>query len=57
MDQLILAADDALLTAKRSGRNKIVVARSNQPADHPALQADKAPEQESAPETDQRLTP
>jgi diguanylate cyclase (GGDEF)-like protein len=32
MDQLVLAADDALLTAKRSGRNQIVVARPNPPA-------------------------
>ena len=29
MDQLILAADNALLRAKRSGRNQIVVARPN----------------------------
>ncbi|HEY3510665.1 MULTISPECIES: GGDEF domain-containing protein [Kribbella] len=38
MDQLVLAADDALLTAKRSGRNQIIVARPNPPAitDHPA---------------------
>jgi PleD family two-component response regulator len=26
VDQLVLAADNALLTAKRSGRNKIVTA-------------------------------
>lgn len=32
MDQLILAADNALLTAKRAGRNKIVTARPNPPA-------------------------
>ncbi|NUR96655.1 MAG: GGDEF domain-containing protein [Kribbellaceae bacterium] len=32
MDQLVLAADDALLSAKRSGRNQIVLARPNQPA-------------------------
>jgi diguanylate cyclase (GGDEF)-like protein len=34
MDQLILAADDALLRAKRSGRNQIVVARPNRSEDH-----------------------
>jgi GGDEF domain-containing protein len=32
MDQLILAADNALLTAKRAGRNRIVSARPNPPA-------------------------
>jgi diguanylate cyclase (GGDEF)-like protein len=32
MDQLVLAADNALLTAKRAGRNKIVSARPNPPA-------------------------
>jgi diguanylate cyclase (GGDEF)-like protein len=32
MDQLILAADDALLTAKRAGRNQIVAARPLPPA-------------------------
>jgi diguanylate cyclase (GGDEF)-like protein len=32
MDQLILAADDALLTAKRAGRNQIVAALPNPPA-------------------------
>jgi len=32
MDQLVLAADDALLTAKRAGRNQIVAARPNPPA-------------------------
>ncbi|MGW6278772.1 diguanylate cyclase [Kribbella sp. NPDC055071] len=31
MDQLILAADDALLTAKRDGRNRIVAARPTPP--------------------------
>ncbi|MEU4192567.1 GGDEF domain-containing protein [Kribbella sp. NPDC026611] len=31
MDQLILAADDALLTAKRSGRNQIVAAKPTPP--------------------------
>jgi diguanylate cyclase (GGDEF)-like protein len=31
MDQLILAADDALLTAKRSGRNQIVAAKPSPP--------------------------
>jgi diguanylate cyclase (GGDEF)-like protein len=31
MDQLVLAADNALLTAKRAGRNKIVSARPNPP--------------------------
>jgi diguanylate cyclase (GGDEF)-like protein len=38
MDQLVLAADNALLTAKRAGRNTIVTARPNPPAvgsDHP----------------------
>ncbi|TWD73174.1 diguanylate cyclase (GGDEF)-like protein [Kribbella amoyensis] len=33
MDQLVLAADNALLTAKRAGRNKIVSARPNPPLD------------------------
>ncbi|TDU83122.1 diguanylate cyclase (GGDEF)-like protein [Kribbella voronezhensis] len=32
MDQLVMAADNALLTAKRAGRNKIVSARPNPPA-------------------------
>jgi diguanylate cyclase (GGDEF)-like protein len=32
MDQLVLAADNALLTAKRAGRNKIVSARPAPPA-------------------------
>ncbi|WP_246486292.1 GGDEF domain-containing protein [Kribbella qitaiheensis] len=32
MDQLILAADNALRTAKRAGRNKIVTARPSPPA-------------------------
>jgi diguanylate cyclase (GGDEF)-like protein len=32
MDQLVLAADNALLTAKRAGRNKIVSARPLPPA-------------------------
>jgi diguanylate cyclase (GGDEF)-like protein len=32
MDQLVLAADNALMTAKRSGRNQIVAARPNPPA-------------------------
>jgi diguanylate cyclase (GGDEF)-like protein len=32
MDQLVLAADNALLTAKRAGRNKIVTARPAPPA-------------------------
>ena len=32
MDQLILAADNALLTAKRDGRNRIVAARPNPPS-------------------------
>ncbi len=32
MDQLVLAADNALLTAKRAGRNKIVTARPTPPA-------------------------
>jgi hypothetical protein len=31
MDQLVLAADNALLTAKRAGRNQIVSARPNPP--------------------------
>jgi diguanylate cyclase (GGDEF)-like protein len=52
MDQLILAADDALLTAKRSGRNQIVLARPNHSGDH---LTDEAPE--SAPDADQRLAP
>jgi diguanylate cyclase (GGDEF)-like protein len=34
MDQLILAADNALLTAKRGGRNQIVSARPIPPVDH-----------------------
>jgi diguanylate cyclase (GGDEF)-like protein len=34
MDQLVLAADNALLTAKRSGRNKIVTAASDQSESH-----------------------
>ncbi|TDO55053.1 diguanylate cyclase (GGDEF)-like protein [Kribbella sp. VKM Ac-2571] len=38
MDQLILAADDALLRAKRSGRNQIVVARPNHSSDKVAEQ-------------------
>ena len=33
MDQLVLAADNALLTAKRAGRNTIVSARPNPPLD------------------------
>ncbi|ADB33683.1 diguanylate cyclase [Kribbella flavida DSM 17836] len=33
MDQLVLAADNALLTAKRGGRNQIVSARPNPPLD------------------------
>ena len=32
MDQLILAADNALLSAKRDGRNRIVTARPNPPS-------------------------
>jgi hypothetical protein len=32
MDQLVLAADNALLTAKRAGRNMIVTARPTPPA-------------------------
>jgi diguanylate cyclase (GGDEF)-like protein len=32
MDQLVLAADNALLSAKRDGRNRIVAARPNPPA-------------------------
>lgn len=32
MDQLVLAADNALLSAKRDGRNRIVAAQPNPPA-------------------------
>jgi GGDEF domain-containing protein len=32
MDQLVLAADNALLSAKRDGRNRIVTARPIPPA-------------------------
>ncbi|HET6297553.1 MAG TPA: GGDEF domain-containing protein [Kribbella sp.] len=40
MDQLVLAADNALLTAKRAGRNKIVSARPNPPITEHAEQLD-----------------
>ncbi|MEV6283355.1 GGDEF domain-containing protein [Kribbella sp. NPDC051770] len=37
MDQLVLAADNALLTAKRGGRNQIVSARPGPPLDHQSI--------------------
>ncbi|MEU8224913.1 GGDEF domain-containing protein [Kribbella sp. NPDC048915] len=62
MDRLILAADDALLTAKRSGRNQIVLARPDQlearpEPDSAAAEQSGAATEESVADADQRLTP